>query len=322
MHILGTEESEHIKGPVAIAMGNFDGVHRGHRLLISRCVQEAKEQGWNSCVLTFEPHPNMILEKNGTFKLLNTYEQKYRMLESLGVDYLYLLPFNNALASVEPAEFVQRYLLNNFQVGKIFVGFNFTFGNRGKGTARLLRELGTQNGFDVWILDPVMAGEQVVSSTAIREKYLAGDIRGAASMLGYWPVIEGPVTGGEKRGRKMGFPTANIAVAEYVLLPSYGVYAAFAVIEETQQILPAIINIGVKPTFGSDKPTVEAYILGYQGDLYAKHMALKIVRNIRPEKRFKGLEQLREQIARDIEVARRILSEEEATFGHKNPSGK
>jgi len=311
--ITNIQENNSIKRPTAIALGNFDGVHRGHQQLISRCVQESRENGWDSCVLTFEPHPTLVLAKNSKLRLLNTYQQKYQLLEQLGIDYLYLLSFDYTLAAMPPEEFVHRYLMDIFHVQKVYVGFNFTFGEKGRGTSRTLQEMGRQNNFAVSVLEPVVIGKEVVSSSLIREKYKTGDIPQAARLLGYWPVLEGLVVSGEQRGRLMGFPTANLELPEYIILPSYGVYAAFA--EIMGQQYKAIINVGIKPTFGSDKPTVEAYILDYQGNLYDQKLLLRLVRKIRPEQKYDGLSQLQEQIRRDVTEARQILQEEKDCLG-------
>jgi len=316
-NITNTKE---INRPIAIALGNFDGVHRGHQQLISQCVEESKERGWGSCVLTFEPHPTMVLAKNKNFKLLNTYEQKYTLLEKEGVEYLYLLSFDEALASVPPYEFVQRFLVDTFHVQKVYVGFNFTFGEKGRGTSATLAEMGSQNGFAVSVLEPVVIEKEVVSSSLIREKYKTGGIKEAARLLGYWPMLEGKVVSGEQRGRTIGFPTANLKVPEYVLLPSYGVYAAYA--EVKGQMLSAIVNVGVKPTFGSEEPTVEVHVLDYKANLYDDYVRLHLVRKIRPERKFTGLEELKEQITIDVGEARFILNEEKDAFTNKNFPGK
>lgn len=295
------------KIPMAIAMGNFDGVHRGHQQLISSCISESKKNGWSSCVLTFEPHPNLVLSKDTNFKLLNTYQQKYQLIEKMGVDYLYLLDFNRELAAMDPRDFVQQYLVGALQLQKAFVGFDFTFGDRGKGTAEMLQVMGRQHGFDVSILAPVVINDQIVSSSIIREKYQEGRIEEVVQLLGYHPVIEGTVISGDKRGRKLGFPTANLALPDYILLPAFGVYASFAKINGRQ--LPAIINIGVKPTFGSDKPTIEAFIFDYEEDLYAQELQLTLVQRIRAEQKFPGPAELIKQIKADVAKARMILQE-------------
>lgn len=320
MQIIRDIQNSPIKKPIAVALGNFDGVHRGHQQLIKQCVTESRERGWESCVITFEPHPVLVLAKHREFKLLNTYEQKYRLIAELGVDYLCLLSFDSALAGLPPEDFVQRYLIKVFNLQKVFVGFNFTFGDRGRGTSATLEELGRQNGFAVGVLEPVVIEKEVVSSSLIREKYKTGNIVEAARLLGYWPVLEGKVVPGEQRGRKMGFPTANLELPDYILLPSYGVYAAFAEVKGQQY--QAIINVGVKPTFGSEKPTVEAYIFDYHEDLYQQNLKLRLVDKIRPERKFDGLDDLKEQITMDVREARQILQQAQDTFTNKFPAGK
>lgn len=309
MRVIRGLSSRRIKErPLAIALGNFDGVHLGHRQLISQCVRESQEQGWVSGVLTFEPHPLMVLSNEGKLKLLNTYEQKYRLLEALGIDYLYLLAFDRTLAGLSPADFVFTYLVEKLNVRKVYVGFNFTYGEKGSGTSLSLQEMGRDYGFDVRVLEPVIIGKEVVSSSLIREKYLTGSIREAASLLGYRPGIEGTVVTGEQRGRKIGFPTANVEVQDYILLPSYGVYAGYTKVKG--EIFPAIVNVGIKPTFGGGKPTLEVHIFGEPGNLYGNRLCVELVSKIRPEMKFGGADKLKEQIALDVQEARRILSEE------------
>lgn len=305
-----------IDKPIAIAMGNFDGVHRGHQQLISSCVNASRKQGWSSGVITFEPHPNFVLSRDPNFKLLNTYQEKYVLLDRLGIDYLFLLTFDQALAAMAPEQFVRKFFLQSLQLRKVFIGFDFTFGARGMGTPELLKEIGQENNFEVSILEPVVIDEQVVSSSIIRGKLQDGKIQEAAELLGYFPVMEGPVIDGAKRGRTMGFPTANLAFPAHKLLPAYGVYASWAEIKGQQR--PAIINVGIKPTFEGEKPTVEAYIFDYEDDLYAEKLRLTLVQKIRAEKKFPGLKELKEQITIDVEKARQILRDAESTLGHKS----
>lgn len=304
--ITSIEEAKGIKKPVAIALGNFDGVHRGHQALIRECVKDSREAGWSSCVYLLHPHPSQVLAGKNRIRLINTRKQQHGMIEDLEVDYLFLLPFDRSLAATPPERFVREYLAGIFQVKRVYVGFNYSFGSKGQGSPSLLCQLGEILGFEVRIIPPVVYGDEVVSSTIIREKLTAGKMEEAAELLGYRPFLEGKVITGVQRGRQMGFPTANLQVPENVLLPAFGVYAAWA---DTggSVVYPAVVNIGHKPTFGSREPTVEVHLLNYSGNLYGCELKIQLVQLLRPEKTFAGLQELSRQIERDIRQARQIL---------------
>lgn len=303
-----------IKKPLAVALGNFDGVHLGHRRLIQKCAEESRANGWESGICTFEPHPSKIIAPGKKVMLINTPEQKYRLLGGLGIDNLILLRFDEELAATAPEDFVNKYLVSLLRVKKIYVGFNYTFGLKGKGDPRLLEQLGRVYGFEVSVTEPVYIGNDVVSSTLIRHKYAWGDIPGAARLLGYWPCLEGEVVGGDRRGRELGFPTANVAVGEDTLLPQYGVYAATVHTSRDcnpvpeNNGLPAVVNIGLRPTFTSAKVTVEAHLLDFTGDLYGKNICLKILKQVRRERCFCDSAALQRQICQDIEDTRAFFS--------------
>lgn len=314
MQILSSfEEMKQIKGPAGAAIGNFDGVHLGHQALIRQCASECKQHHWSSCVLTFSPHPLQVIAPGASLQLLNTLEQKIRLLEGLGVDYLLFLPFDEQLSETSPEDFIRMYLVDLLKLKKIYVGFNFFFGKKGLGTPELLRELGEEYGYDTAVIQPVRLDDEIVSSSLIRDKYKAGDMPGARRLLGYWPQLAGKVVEGDARGRSIGFRTANLELSSGLLLPAYGVYAALAEISDetgAASVWPAVVNIGVRPTFNLDAPVVEAHLLDYQGDLYRKGLRLNLYRKMRDEKRFDAIEELGRQIARDIEEARRIFPQD------------
>jgi riboflavin kinase/FMN adenylyltransferase len=291
--------------PLAIALGNFDGVHRGHQALLHQCVEESQKNFWFSAVLLWNPHPVVVLQGEHKVKFLNTAAQKYQLIQSLGIQYLFLLPFDTVIASLSPLEFVQTYLVNFFQVKKVFVGFNYSFGQKGDGTPEMLKKLSKQNGFAVSVIKPVSLGNEIISSSLIRQKLGEGDISGASSLLGYYPVLEGKVVSGEQRGSRMGFPTANIEIPEQQLLPSFGVYAAYAAYQET--LLPAIVNIGIKPTFGNSKVTVEVYIFDFHKDIYKQDLKIHLLQKIRPEQKFRNKDELITQINCDVEKAYQLF---------------
>lgn len=309
--ITKVEDARRISVPLAIALGNFDGVHRGHQTLIRQCVEESRRQRWEPGIMTFYPHPLQVISGR-KIKLLNTAEQKYRLLRMLDIKHLFLVSFDLDFASITPEDFVRLYLVELLKVKKVYVGFNYSFGQKGRGTPQLLEELGRKHGFAVSVTQPVIIDNEIVSSTLIREKYGAGDMEGAARLLGYRPYLEGQVVSGEKRGRTLGFPTANLEVPDDLLLPSYGVYAAYVEIcwgEDGSRagIYPAVANIGIKPTFGAHKPAVEVHILDLAEDLYQKVIKIQLVKKIRPELRFNETGELSQQIRQDIQVARKVL---------------
>lgn len=300
-----TEKIKHTK-PIAVALGNFDGVHLGHQKLISQCVEESRENGWDPCVVTFEPHPSLVVNSGRNLKLINTPEQKFRLIERLGVKTIYLLKFDLEFAATSPEDFVRYYLVELLGIRKVFVGFNYAFGCKGKGNPGLLKELGEAWGFAASIIEPVVIAGEIVSSSLIRDKMRKGHIQGAAQMLGYWPALEGTVVSGHKRGRHLGFPTANLQIKEHILLPAYGVYAAL--VQWKGHLLQAAVNIGVKPTFGATEPSVEVHILDYTGNIYAEELMVQIIAMVRPEKVFNQAADLQEQIQQDIQVVRRELA--------------
>lgn len=297
-------EVKKINGNLAIALGNFDGVHKGHQYLIGSCVEESMKNDWVPCVLTFEPHPNLVLGIKD-FRLLNTLEQKLRMIEKLGVDYVFLIPFDQGFADTSPDSFIKDYLVEIFKVKKIFVGFNYTFGQKGQGNPALLAKMGAEYGFSVNVIEPVIINDVVVSSTLIRSKYKEGDIVSAQELLGYSPELEGDVVPGFKRGRVMGFPTANLNISPHILLPVDGVYAAFT--EYRNKIYKSVVNIGAKPTFGDFNSSVEIYIFDFEGEIYSENLKLQLVERIRPVMKFSDSNHLKEQIRLDSEQAKTLL---------------
>lgn len=299
--------------PLAMALGNFDGVHKGHQALLKNCIEESRINSWSSAVLLWNPHPAQVLKGESQIEFLNTAEQKYQLMEALGMQYLFSLPFDAQIAALSPVEFVQKYLIDLFGVKKVFIGFNYSFGQKGKGTPELLQTLGKKKGFAVSVTEPVYVAGEVVSSSLIRQKFREGNIPAAAQLLGYDPVLEGKVVTGKHRGSGMGFPTANIEVAEEQILPSFGVYAALA--EYKGMFLPAVLNIGVKPTFNGNQVTVEVHILDFSKNIYKQDLKVKLIKKIRDEQKFSSKDELKKQINVDIERARSILPKHHCNRG-------
>jgi len=290
-----------------VALGNFDGVHRGHQALIGRAAEQAAASGGPVVALTFEPHPRrFFVPDTGPFRLTLP-AAKRRLLEQHGVQALLAQRFDQAFADLPPDAFVDDVLLQGLGARHVVCGYDFTFGARRGGNVERLREKGAAQGFGVTVLDPVTHEGEIYSSTRIREALRAGWVSEAAELLGHAWEIEGTVEQGDQRGRTIGFPTANVALGEH-LRPRFGVYAVRALIEGEADWRPAVANLGRRPTFGKLKENFEIHLLDFAGDLYGKVLRVALVDLIRPEMKFAGLDQLKAQIAADGEAARRLLA--------------
>ncbi|HBQ24810.1 MAG TPA: bifunctional riboflavin kinase/FAD synthetase [Syntrophomonas sp.] len=293
--------------PIYLALGNFDGLHKGHQKLISEAVTAARDGDGIAAAFVFEPHPIKVLFPERAPKLLVTAQHKAELMEKLGLDLLIYNSFTLAISKCSPEEFVQHILIEKLNIKQAFVGFNYTFGYRGVGTPELLQELGKNHGFGVKVISPVEVDCKVVSSSLIRKALEAGDIKQARSMLGYDPMLEGHVIEGERRGRTIGFPTANLAVSSELNVPGKGVYAARAQIQE--RIFQAVVNIGSKPTFHEEYPvSIEAHLIDFHEDIYGEKMRLYFIDKIRDERRFNNVEELVGQISRDRDKAKQIAA--------------
>lgn len=286
-------------------MGNFDGVHLGHRAVIDL----ARRPGVPLGVVTFEPHPREYFAPDAPpFRLMNA-EARANRLSKLGVEQLYQLPFNAAMAGLSPEEFVSTVLVDGLGIAHVVVGADFCFGKARKGKADDLLALGRAHGFDVTVAELVRSDDRAISSSAIREALANGDPRKAAAMLGHWHRIDGEVLHGEKRGRELGFPTANMSVAR-LHLPKLGVYAVRVDVLTGPQTgsYTGAASIGVRPMFGTNQPNLETYIFDFNGDLYGQHLSVALVEYIRPEMKFDGLPALIAQMNDDCARARAILT--------------
>ncbi len=288
-----------------LALGNFDGLHRGHVKIIERIRRGASERGGMPIVLTFDPHPPRVLRPDKAPPLLMTKAQKLEALERAGVAGVAVVRFTTDLARWEPEMFVSSVLVDWLRVAEVWVGADFLFGRDRSGNFSLLRALGQQHGFRVEKIDPIRYKEFVVSSTRIRRLLAEGRVDEAGALLGHQYVIGGTVVHGAHRGREIGFPTANIETANE-LVPPHGVYATLITLDG--QVRPSVTNIGVRPTFG-DQPrvSVETHVLGETGDVYGKAVRLSFVQRLRDERRFPDVDALREQIAADVRRASRLF---------------
>lgn len=289
----------------SIAMGNFDGVHRGHRAVIdaARAAADAPLG-----VLTFEPHPREFFAPDSpAFRLMNA-EARANRLARLGVEQLYELPFSAVLAGLTPEAFAREVLCDGLGAAHVTVGADFCFGKDRKGTAETLEALGRQMGFGVTILPLVAQDGHEFSSTAVRQALAEGRTRDAERMLGHWHRIEGEVIHGEKRGRELGWPTANMRM-DGLHLPRLGVYAVLVdVLTGPDKVsCQGVASLGVRPMFGENAPNLEVHLFDFSGDLYGMHLSVALVDFLRDEAKFDSLQALIHQIAADAEDARRAL---------------
>lgn len=288
--------------PLYLALGNFDGLHRGHQKLMQDVVTMAESNCGVAAALIFDPHPMKVLYPEKELKLLVTPEMKAELLEGLGLDLLIYHTFSTTIARLSPEEFVSDILVEQLAVKAVFVGFNYSFGFKGAGTPEMLAGFGKKYGFTTHVISPVKYQGEVISSTVIRQSIESGDIELAGQLLGYLPMVEGLVIEGEKRGRQIGFPTANLGVDPDLVIPRKGVYAAWARIGD--KTVKAVVNIGSKPTFHPDFPVViEAHLLDYNEDLYGKCLRLYFTTKLRNEHKFNSVEALVEQIRMDRDQA-------------------
>jgi riboflavin kinase / FMN adenylyltransferase len=304
--------SNHPRGSV-LAMGNFDGLHRGHAVLIGKVRDLARGEGHPVAVLTFEPHPRSVfLPASEPFRL-TPFRVKERELARLGVDLLFIQHFDLGFAAKTAEDFVTEVIVGAIGASHLVVGWDCTFGNRRRGTPDLLRAEGARRGFGVTVLEPVRdEGATVYSSTHIRELLKAGKPREAASLLGRFWEIDGRVATGDRRGRTIGFPTANLGLDDY-LQPAFGVYAVRVSGDGPDDSLDGrtidgVANLGLRPTVGGLVPRLEAHLFDTDVDLYGRHLRVALVDFIRPERKFAGLDALKAQIAEDAAQARAILA--------------
>lgn len=286
-------------------MGNFDGVHRGHQAVIDLARRDAAPLG----LITFEPHPRQLFAPQAApFRLMNASARANR-LAKLGVQNLFELPFNAQLAGLDPEDFARDVLAKGLGISHLVVGADFCFGRKRAGTAQDLVDLGKIYGFETTVAALVTTDSRPISSTAIRTALSEGRPRDAAAMLGHWHRIVGPVIHGEKRGRELGFPTANMGV-NGLHLPKLGVYAVKIDILSGPHkgSYNGASSLGVRPMFGENTPNLETYIFDFKGDLYDAEVSVALVEYLRPELKFDGLPALIEQMDRDCQQARDILT--------------
>ncbi|MGA7226334.1 MAG: bifunctional riboflavin kinase/FAD synthetase [Candidatus Acidiferrales bacterium] len=291
--------------PTAVTIGNFDGVHVGHRKILRGVVERARGLEAVSAVLTFFPHPARVLRPEVAPGLLETLPQRLSEFEALGIDAALVLKFDHELANLSAEEFAQEFLVNALRARAVLVGANFRFGHKQAGDVRLLEELGRQNGFAVKIVEPVLVDGRVVSSSAIRAAVRGGNVDEARQMLGRPFALAGEIRSGTGMGRKLVLPTLNLAT-EQETLPKYGVYATEVVVG--RKCYRAVTNVGVRPTFNGQNLAIESHLFDFAETITSGPMTVKFLTRLRDEQKFSGAEALREQILQDIARAKELFA--------------
>ncbi len=311
MKIIRDSDSDTVDATV-LTTGAFDGVHVGHQTVIREVQRRAAEQGVASAVVTFDTHPALVVRPESAPKLLTRLPRKLELLEELGVDVVYVIEFDENRAATTAAEFVQQVFVDRLHAREILVGSDFHFGKGREGTVAFLAEAGANLGFTVEGLELIRHEDDAtepVSSTAIRRALIGGEVEQAMAMLGRPFEIWGEVVQGDQRGRTIGFPTANVVLPEEMARPANGVYACTHVLPDGT-VAPAAVNVGVRPTFyeNADAAVLEAHVLDFEGDLYGSRARVQFHHFLRSERRFNGIDELKEQLDTDIADARRLLT--------------
>lgn len=297
-----------MKRPTVVTIGIFDGVHRGHRKILRLIRKSAKKRKAESCVITFDPHPSRVFHPGRIPPMLVSTKHKLGLLAAEGMNTAILIKFTKKLAGVDPRSFVEGVLVKKMNISELLVGRNFLFGRERSGTLKKLRQLGKRYGFAVHIVSPLRSGKKIISSTIIRKLIMAGRLKEAGKMLGREVSILGTVIKGSKRGRILGFPTANLDLHHEAIPPS-GVYIVR--VNLMNSVYSGIMNIGFRPTFTAEgeelEPTAEAHILNFKKNIYGEDMEVVFLKRIRGERRFTHRDHLRARIAGDVKKAKKYF---------------
>jgi riboflavin kinase/FMN adenylyltransferase len=297
-------------GGTAVAIGNFDGVHRGHRAILARVIEAARAHNVDPVVLTFEPHPTRVLAPERAAPLLTGVDRKLQLIAEAGIACTVVQTFDRRFSSMSPHEFAREILLG-LRAREVYVGEDFHFGKDRAGTGAVLVELGKELGFEAGVMRHVSSDGETISSTRIRRALADGDLASAERWLGRRFDIDGLVVEGDRRGRLLGFPTANVRTPVEAL-PKDGVYAVWARVlgSESEPWMRGVMNLGVRPTFTAGR-SIEVHLLDVSRELYGATLRVECVSRLRDEERFDGIDALRAQITRDVEEARKVLAREE-----------
>ncbi len=302
-----TFEQACVAGPTVLTIGTFDGVHVGHQALIRHVTRQAQRQSMVSALVTFDPHPRVVLSPERAPRFLQSTRERIETLSTLGLDIVVGLNFGLSLAQTSAEDFV-RLLVNNLHMRELWVGRNFALGHRRQGTVPFLGKLGAEMGFTVHPVRRVTLEGEQISSSRIRALLDAGEVSAAAHSLGRYYLLAGPVVHGAHRGGPAGFPTANLGVASNRLLPADGVYATW--VQVAGQWIPGATNVGTRPTFDNGDRSVETHLIGWRGGhLYGEQLAVHFVARLRDERKFAGVDALSAQLTRDVAQAGEVLAQ-------------
>jgi len=296
-------------GRSVVTIGSYDGVHRGHQLIIGKAVERARELGVPAVVVTFDPHPSEVVRPGSHPPLLAPHHRRAELMGELGVDAVLVLPFTTEFSKLSPADFVVKVLVDKLHARTVVEGPNFRFGHKAAGTVESLAELGGTYDYDVVVVDLFERAEsgEAFSSTMARRLVAAGDVRGAAEVLGRPHRVEGIVVRGAQRGRELGYPTANVETLPHTAVPADGVYAGWLTVEG--EAMPAAISVGTNPQFDGTERTVEAYAIDRVGlELYGLHVGVDFLDYIRGQETFETLEALKARMAQDVDEARALVA--------------
>lgn len=311
MQLITDQEIKNDHGkPMVVALGTFDGVHSGHRVIIEETVRRAKAIGALSGVFTFYPHPLKVLTPDRTPGLLTALSQKKRILNELGVDCLILKAFNQEFADTDFRTFVETYLCKYLKIKEVVVGEDFRFGRGSVGNAEMMMKLGKEYGFGVKVFKTIQINGVEIRSTLIRKMVEKGQVDQLSAFLGRPYSLLGKVAHGDGRGKKLGFPTANLDLVIDYVIPAYGVYAVYVIINNQKYL--GVANIGDRPTFGKNHLSIEVFILDYFADLYERIIEVELFKKLRPVYQFNSVTELVEQIKLDSINARQILRSEDS----------
>lgn len=286
-----------------VALGNFDGMHTAHMTIIRKCIQYAREHGCKSGVLLFSEHTRKLLSEKGV-KIITPEKKKLEILRRTGIDFVYIRDFDKDFMHLSPEEFVKQ-LSSSLHTAAVCVGYDYRFGFKAQGDAKLLEELGKKYGFETVVTDEIDLDGAAIKSTLIRRLISEGNVEKAGELLGRYVSVEGAVAHGLENGRKMGIPTANIEYEIDSAIPKNGVYAGYTYVDGIKY--KSVINVGNNPTFGADKVTIESHILGFDQDIYDKVIIAEFVKRLRGDIKFSSIDELKKQINADIEQAGKDL---------------
>ncbi|MEG0392195.1 MAG: bifunctional riboflavin kinase/FAD synthetase [Anaerovoracaceae bacterium] len=285
-----------------IALGNFDGVHKGHQELIRRTVKSAEAAGIKSAVFTFSNHPRNLIGKGETVKNILYWEDKAEIIGEMGIDYLFNIPFTEEILTLSPLAYIDDLLLGKLKMKEAYCGFNYHYGYKAEGNVEILMKESLDKGFGIHVLEPVQIEGEVVSSTLIRSLIEQGDVHKCSKYLGRYYSIGGEVVVGNRLGKTIGFPTSNLVIDETMITPPNGVYVTYCVYNGVRY--PSITNVGVKPTIGEYNKNVETHIFNFDKELYGKTIRVEFLKKMRDERKFDHVEALSKQITEDCIMAK------------------